>query len=403
MTQLIDALARRQTAICLMLMVLLLFLRRPDAFLQPQFWAEDGTIFFRQQYLLGWQAIIQPYAGYLHLAPRLAAWLAAGVAGPELAPFLYNAFALGLTLFVGYSVFNERLVLPLKFALALSIVLVPHRAGEVFMTITNIQWILALYLITVFCRTEVWVNKKLGCKFRISEAIAVSLCGLTGPFGVMLTAIILFRVAATGRWVRRDLFLVLLATTLIQLVFMMQRSAAESADAFGLRQLMIIIGRRLFAGVFIPRGGDLVPPEILCVCVFVLLCFLLYAGRRYSLFTFLTLGLSVAVVAATLNKFGWDLNQLYSFSGGPRYFFIPTVAYAWVLLVSINHLQRIGKVLVGCLLTAMLATSALNGFRAAPLLDLHWYRYASLIGRQNVKIPINPIGWEIDLIARHSH
>src|SRR5260370_1931767 len=44
----------------------LLLLRRPDCVTHPQFWAEDGNLFFRSQLLFGFKAsVLIPYAGYL--------------------------------------------------------------------------------------------------------------------------------------------------------------------------------------------------------------------------------------------------------------------------------------------------------------------------------------------------
>ena len=45
--------------------------RRPDAILNPQFWAEDGSVFYAQAYNKGIiNSLFLPYAGYLHAVPR---------------------------------------------------------------------------------------------------------------------------------------------------------------------------------------------------------------------------------------------------------------------------------------------------------------------------------------------
>jgi hypothetical protein len=51
---------------------LLIFLRRPDALLNPQFLAEDGTSFYADAYNLGGlRALFLPIAGYLLVSDRL--------------------------------------------------------------------------------------------------------------------------------------------------------------------------------------------------------------------------------------------------------------------------------------------------------------------------------------------
>src|SRR5260370_124194 len=72
---------------------LALFLKSPDAFLNPQFWAEDGAIFYAQQYGKLWPQISTPYAGYLHFIPRLFAWLLSPIP-PLYLPLSYNLSAL---------------------------------------------------------------------------------------------------------------------------------------------------------------------------------------------------------------------------------------------------------------------------------------------------------------------
>jgi hypothetical protein len=50
---------------------LVLAYRKTDALMNPQLWAEDGSVFFIQNDLLGLKALWTPHAGYLHVLPRL--------------------------------------------------------------------------------------------------------------------------------------------------------------------------------------------------------------------------------------------------------------------------------------------------------------------------------------------
>lgn len=59
------------------LAILIAILRRPDFVTNPQFWAEDGRVWFQQAYNEGvLHALLQPYAGYYHLLPRVSGALA---------------------------------------------------------------------------------------------------------------------------------------------------------------------------------------------------------------------------------------------------------------------------------------------------------------------------------------
>jgi len=50
--------------------------RRPDAILNAQFFAEDGTVWFSDAYSLGVGSLAMPQAGYLHSLTRLIALFA---------------------------------------------------------------------------------------------------------------------------------------------------------------------------------------------------------------------------------------------------------------------------------------------------------------------------------------
>src|SRR5712692_9123288 len=74
----------------------LLILRRPDAILNPQFWAEDGVVFFHDQLDIGFvQALFNAYAGYLHVIPRSIAGFAS-VFPVAAHPLIYNVCALAI-------------------------------------------------------------------------------------------------------------------------------------------------------------------------------------------------------------------------------------------------------------------------------------------------------------------
>ncbi|WP_404370784.1 hypothetical protein ACIHQR_11210 [Corallococcus coralloides] len=77
-----------------------LALRSHERLLQAHLWAEDGMVFLGDALAYGFGATFIPYAGYLHIVPRLLAW------GLSLLPI--EAFALGLafvTLAINAAVF----------------------------------------------------------------------------------------------------------------------------------------------------------------------------------------------------------------------------------------------------------------------------------------------------------
>src|SRR5688572_4494933 len=71
----------------------LLFVRKPWALITPQLWAEDGPIHLADIDSWGAHAFFVPYRGYLHLLPRIIAWIASHLADVAHWPAIYNAAA----------------------------------------------------------------------------------------------------------------------------------------------------------------------------------------------------------------------------------------------------------------------------------------------------------------------
>jgi hypothetical protein len=78
----------------LILVAILVFIREPRYFLQPRFWAEEGTLHFAFSYSHPWfVALFQPQVGYLNFWPNLATLLSTLVA-LENAPLITTLMAL---------------------------------------------------------------------------------------------------------------------------------------------------------------------------------------------------------------------------------------------------------------------------------------------------------------------
>src|SRR5262245_45568378 len=74
-------------------LALLLVLRRVDGLTNPQFWAEDGTVFFQQNLELGcWRALQTPFRGFPYLGQHLVACAATSIPFAQ-APLFYNLVA----------------------------------------------------------------------------------------------------------------------------------------------------------------------------------------------------------------------------------------------------------------------------------------------------------------------
>ena len=165
----------------------LLFLRRPDALLDPQLWAEDGSVFLLGQDAAGAAALLEPYMGYLHTLPRLTAWAAATLLDVAWWPAFYNAVAFAAWLALLARIFSRRLALPHKPWLAAG-VLLAVQTPEIYLNVTNVQWAGALLLVQ-----QSLIARPRTMRERVADLALILLLGLTGPFIIALLPLFTWR------------------------------------------------------------------------------------------------------------------------------------------------------------------------------------------------------------------
>ena len=132
------------------LLAALIVARRPDAVTRPQFWAEDGYVFFYQNLTLGFpRALATFYQGFPYLAQRLIAFLG-GLVPLAHAPAVYTGSAIALTA-LGLASFSlpgfRHLVASdgLRILFGVLALCAPFDQ-EVLGTPTNVSWFIAVWL-----------------------------------------------------------------------------------------------------------------------------------------------------------------------------------------------------------------------------------------------------------------
>lgn len=386
------------------LALLILAARKPDALVNPQFWAEDGSIFFSQQVQLGARAHLQPYAGYFNEVPRIVASLAA-LLPHRLAPAVYNGAALLILLALVLKLYSPRLGLACPLPFALAVVLVPHPGGEVFACLANVQWVLALFLLVlVLQRSPATGGEAAG------DAVAGLLAGLTGPFVLFALPLLGWKLwrsfRSRLRESRLDLPLagVLLGTAAAQL-WALLHSPLEPLPPMSPEPGVWtrLLGHRLVGILLLgPQITYRLSPIFLAVTGLLALGGLLWVLRR-SPEAFqqagLSLGFAAAVVAGVLVRFAASPGLLLPWANGARYFFIPAVVLAWCLLLVLATTRGGPQWAASAALLAILMSSVLSGFQSPPLEDQSWEEHAQRIGgpEADIWIPINPQGWMIHI------
>ncbi len=135
------------------LLAAILLLRKPASLLHPQFWAEDGTLFFQDAFNHGfWPTILQPASGYLHSLPRLVAGFSL-LFPLEQAPLVFNLSAFAVQLVPAFYLLSSRMArhIPSFFARAVAALLyiALPASYETHANLTNSHWHLALIAVCI--------------------------------------------------------------------------------------------------------------------------------------------------------------------------------------------------------------------------------------------------------------
>lgn len=371
----------------------LLFLHKPSALLTPQLWAEDGSIFLTQQQLFGLHAFFIPYMGYLHAIPRLIAWAAAHLLGPASWPAFYNGAAFAIWIAVIARLFSRRLDLPGKPWLALAMCLAAL-SPEVLFNITNLQWLTAFVLLQ-----QAFIARPTNWWQRATDWLLLGLVGLTGPFAILFLPLFLWR------WWRdrhpdalAALFLAA-AGAGVQAGYIATNhpfSALPSGAFQPGNALEVLISRLLVEPLLGVNVARHVPPAITIavggVMLVALFVWVLRPHPRRVLRAGVLLALAITVLAGFLRT-RFDTWAPGSFSNADRYFYIPRVLLAWLVIWEFTATPRLVAWMTrGAALLAVVFSFAHYLLPAPP--NFHWAKHCAPIRLgQAADIPTLPPGW----------
>ena len=308
-------------------------------------------------------------------------------------PAIYNYAALIGTCFVILLVFSPRIELPYKPLIALAVVATPIEGREVFMCLTNTQWILALGAVLIAISDAPRTTRG-----KLFDAIALAGIGLTGPF--VLAFLPLFAFRAYHRRDRYDLVLLGVAAVcgLVQLYNLTEANIAPHPDS-KLTDLIYLLAR-FFGFPFAAQHARAYPPQLalawlISSAAILSYGFMIYRAitlRAYTTLTILAAGL--LILGSTLLKYSLALHLLYD--AGPRYYYIPTICFVWALLSLLPRSRILPSFL---LLTMSFSTLTINDmYRETPLVNYHWRKWTRCIRREpHCRIPINPEGWYVEV------
>jgi len=374
--------------------LLILAARKPDAFANPQFWAEDAY-FFERNYTLGFSAFFLQYNGYLHLIPRLIAWLSSWL-DPLRVPAGFVGLSLLCTLYIAGLTFSARHPFKRSLVYLFPVVLIPD-AGEVLLNPTNLQSILVAGLVLILISRDATSGWQMA-----HDAIALVLIGLTGPHVVVLAPMFAFRA-----FVRKSRYSLILALLVSGLAITQGSNIfshplpAQSADLIHPEYALPVVGLRIFSSVFF--GGHITSTLPISVTsglgvLTVLLVTILAARPGPCRRERVLLALSfVALVAATLFRMRFALESSLGSGFGSRYYYTPQLLVVWLLVTALGDTSKmVHRVSAVILMVSLIANVA--RLRENPMVDLNWELYADRIrNHERVVVPVNPVGWNLPL------
>lgn len=375
------------------LFALILVARNPQVLLHPEFWAEDGWVWFPDGYEYGLASLARPVAGYLQTVPRLVGLLAQ--AFPlAWAPALFALAALLSQVLPPLFLVSSRMAAAwpdargrVLFAL---VWLVLPNTREVYVNLTNAQWhIAALGFLVLLSRAPATAAA------RGFDMAALAVCGLSGPFCLVLAPVAAWLAVAcrtrAALW-RAGLLCVAAAVQAgVVVATVGERGATELGG--GPRMLARIVAQQVMAGALVGEHAmpDLVDlplwqtnvlPLGMAAVGLVLAGLALWHGRQPLRLLVLVAALLFAAALArpvvSLTGAQWPLLQVPGV--GQRYYYAPMLALM-AALFTLAGSRSLGRRALGCIPLLLLAMGIPGDFGLAPRVPTGFAAQAKAFGK----------------------
>lgn len=401
---------------CLTLM--LLFQRHTSVLVCANFWAEDGTVFYSQMHSDGIISFFYPYAGYMHLLPRLTVLIAMPF-GVINGPLVINFIALILHTLPVLFLFTKRFDFvgtAYKFFLAVYYILMPN-AGETLGNIANIQWHTALMLLMVLS-----ANPPENFMQRLQDMLILICAGLSGPFIIFLVPFILFTRKESMKFKLIALCIAVIQITAV--IFTAEELHSKgSFDSVSVMEiiswLIRVIDTRLIYGTFMPypvifawilRFIPALSVIIFLVFAVPFVYFFMTGSNRFRICAIFGACVMFSSIFRVLKLFLPGISEGFTSGGGERYFVIPCMLFFTFIMFMIKRFihkkSEDFRLRVYCCISVVLIAVGLISFSQFQHLGSTTYRsditniYYPAQKGETVIIPINPQGWTMTLIKK---
>ena len=407
--------------------IVLLMLRRPDAVANPQFWAEDGVVFFRDQIVHGaWGSLFHPCAGYLNLIPRLVAAFASLFPARD-APLIFNlcAFMIAAMCCSLFSLTWYRHIVKSDWLRTLLCILMATAfyVDELIGTITNIQWyLLVAALLLLLLPTEAY--EQAPAWLRYMPAASCLLIGLTAPLAMLLIPLCIWSAVRRKGPAKLAPVVVVLAALLQVCIVVFVSPGGRPVPSGGLDQLiassLMGVTYRVVLTSMLGHSLEHILAQGVALGTLVALTVWLTSMwwcsdtfRRWQLAVSVYLifaSVALAMSGRSLAKAFASPSQ-HGMEGVERYFFPGACLFACLVALSIERwMPRRNRATQAFVLLVVFAAGIRGNFRTAPFEDHDWQAYGPAVDRwlravrsggsvTSLSIPINPRLWKLELPA----
>lgn len=336
--------ARTVQSLVFMLIAAIMFARQPGAIVSPTFVAEDGVIFFKQQYEMGFlRALSTSYAGYYHAAPRVIAAVAE-LFPLEHTPLIYAlaTWIFGTISFWYFTTPRCEYLLPGYWnRVLLAVLMVASPDGDNAFKLNCIHWY--FFLLAFWITITPMPDKG---SSRVWSYLIVATAAWSSPSSAALAPLIFLRLFV-DRKVNFRIWILLLLNYIVML-FTIQRdfaahyTAIEIVKGVAFATSFRAIGDTFF-GHYINRQlitGGILPYYGLTVGIFTIM--IIYAVKRRSdadLVVLIIMLYMVGVNVMSISSRPWLLDFIrvdqqhreFTSIWHQRYFFMPTICLLFML------------------------------------------------------------------------
>lgn len=396
--------------------------RRIDSVTSPQFWAEDGAIWYANAYNMGpFSPFLVPVSGYFQTVSRVGAAISLLVP-LQYAPLVFNLIAISIQVLPALFFLSRRFEhvvssVTIRFAMGFAYLVLPS-TFETHINLSNAQWRLSLllFLIIIARRSD-------SRTWKIFDILFLLLAGLSGPFSIVALPIVLFYCGRLSNKQSLYKILIIAITGLIQFASVLIETAKHArgqvnlgASVLGFFKILAgkifiggLLGSSVYGLIWKSSWWTLGYAAVIISIVGLLMIFYSFAKSNlefklflaYSYGIFLLTLIFPMVSSTELSE--WD--SMLRPNGGNRYFFLPMLAWivtiGWTYFIFQKSLYL--KYLTTLLLCLFIFVGVPLGWKIKSFKDYHFSdqvkQFEKKQGGQTMDIRINP-GWNMTLTKK---